>query len=175
MTYFQPPNFQCFSSQCALHGLRSLDSWSFSPSFPTVEAHLRPAPLVEYVQQSAPVVEYVQQPVPVVEYVQQPTSGVSRACSSQWSSSSRCCSLHLLVPYHPCYSDSFRGNGMTQERKRPHKLKKNPRDAGRVSLGHPAGQMGVYWLVSRGFPVVYYRKSDNKKRHFCRDTGRVSH
>ena len=44
-------------------------------------------------------------------------------------------------------------------KKRAHKLKKNPRDTGRVSLGHPAGQTGVYRPVSQGFPVVYYRKT----------------
>ena len=58
-------------------------------------------------------------------------------------------------------------------KKRAHKLKKNPRDAGRVSRGHPAGQTGVYRPVSRGLPVIYYRKTD-RKGHFCRDTGRVS-
>ena len=58
-------------------------------------------------------------------------------------------------------------------KKRAHKLKKNPRDTGRVSLGHPAGQTGVYRPVSRGLPVIYYRKTD-RKGHFCRDTGRVS-
>ena len=57
--------------------------------------------------------------------------------------------------------------------KRAHKLKKNPRDTGRVSLGHPAGQTGVYRPVSQGFPVRYYRKAD-RKGHFWRDTGRVS-
>ena len=35
-----------------------------------------------------------------------------------------------------------------------------------MSLGHPAGQTGVYRPVSRGFPVVYYRKTDI----FCLDT-----
>ena len=43
----------------------------------------------------------------------------------------------------------------------------------RVSQGHPAGQTGVYRLVSQGLPVVYYRKTD-RKGHFCRDTGWVS-
>ena len=58
-------------------------------------------------------------------------------------------------------------------KKKAHKLKKNPRDTGRVSLGHPAGQTGVYRPVSQGFPVIYCRKRD-RKGHFCRDTGRVS-
>ena len=40
---------------------------------------------------------------------------------------------------------------------------------GRVSLGHAAGQTGVY---QSGFPDVYSRKSA-RKEHFCRDTGRV--
>ena len=47
-------------------------------------------------------------------------------------------------------------------KKRAHKLKKNPRDTGRVSLGHPAGQTGVYRPVSRGLPVIYYRKRTEK-------------
>ena len=47
------------------------------------------------------------------------------------------------------------------EKKRAHKLKKTPRDTGRVSLGHPAGQTGVYRPVSLGFPVLYSRKTDN--------------
>ena len=58
-------------------------------------------------------------------------------------------------------------------KKRAHKLKNNPWDAGRVSLEHPAGQTGVYRPVSQGFPVIYYRKTD-RKGHVCRDTGRVS-
>ena len=29
-----------------------------------------------------------------------------------------------------------------------------------MSLGHPAGQTGVYRPVSQGFPVVYYGKTD---------------
>ena len=45
----------------------------------------------------------------------------------------------------------------------PNKLKKNPRDTGRVSLGHPAGQTGVYRPVSQGLPVIYYRKIDRKR------------
>ena len=52
------------------------------------------------------------------------------------------------------------------------KLRKNPRDTGRVSLEHPAGQTGVYRLVSQGFPVIYNRKIE-RKGHFGRDTGRV--
>ena len=55
----------------------------------------------------------------------------------------------------------------------PIKLKKNAWDTGRVSLGHPAGQTGVYRPASQGFPVNYYRKTD-RKGHFCQDTGRVS-
>ena len=43
-------------------------------------------------------------------------------------------------------------------KKRAHKLKKNPWGIGRVFLGHPAGQPGVYRPVSQGFPVVYFRK-----------------
>ena len=58
-------------------------------------------------------------------------------------------------------------------KKRAHNLKKNPRDTGRVSLGHPAGQTGVYRPVSQGLPVIYYRKTD-RKGHFCWDTGRMS-
>ena len=45
-------------------------------------------------------------------------------------------------------------------KKKAHKLKKNPRDTGRVSLGHLAGQTGVYRPVCQGFPVVCYRKTD---------------
>ena len=51
------------------------------------------------------------------------------------------------------------------ELRKAHKLKKNPRDTGRVSLGHPAGQTGVYRPVSQGFPVNYYRKAD-REGHF---------
>ena len=53
-------------------------------------------------------------------------------------------------------------------KKAAHKLKKNPRNTGRVFPGHPAGQTGVYWPVSQKFPVVYSKKNN------CRDTGRVS-
>ena len=38
-------------------------------------------------------------------------------------------------------------------KQRPHKFKKNARDTGRMSLGHPAGQTGVYRPVSQGFPI----------------------
>ena len=58
-------------------------------------------------------------------------------------------------------------------KKRAHTFKKNARDTGRVSLGHPAGQTGVYRPVSQGVPVNYYRKT-LRKGHFSRDTGRVS-
>ena len=44
--------------------------------------------------------------------------------------------------------------GGNSGKKRAHKLKKNPRDTGRVSLAHPAGQTGVYWPVSQRFPVI---------------------
>ena len=54
------------------------------------------------------------------------------------------------------------GIDSSQERKQAHELKKNCRDTGRVSLGHPAGQRGVYRPVSQ------------RLWHFCRDTGRVS-
>ena len=48
-------------------------------------------------------------------------------------------------------------------KKRAHKLKKNARDTGRVSLGHPAGQTGVYRPVSgQGLPVIYYRRTARK-------------
>ena len=42
--------------------------------------------------------------------------------------------------------------------------------------GHPAGvpeKTRVYRPVSRGFPVVCYRKTD-RERHFCWDAGQVS-
>ena len=73
---------------------------------------------------------------------------------------------------------SLRGCRETSEacisgKRKAHELKKNPRDTGRVSLEHPAGQTGVYRPVSQGFPVICYRKTDTKG-HFCRDTGRVS-
>ena len=42
-----------------------------------------------------------------------------------------------------------------------------------MSLGHPAGQTGVYRPVFQGFPVFYLRKTD-RKGHFCRHTSRVS-
>ena len=63
--------------------------------------------------------------------------------------------------------------GNDSENNRAHKLKKNPRNTGWVFLGHPAGQTGVYRPVSQGLPNIYYRKTD-RKRNFCRDTGRVS-
>ena len=63
--------------------------------------------------------------------------------------------------------------GTFSGKKRAHKLKKNLWDTGRVSLGHPAGQTGVYRPVSQGLPVICYRKTD-RKGQFCRDTGRVS-
>ena len=58
-------------------------------------------------------------------------------------------------------------------KRRAQKLKKNPRDTGRVSVGHPAGQTGVYRPVSQGFPVICHRKTD-RKEHFFWDTGQVS-
>ena len=39
-----------------------------------------------------------------------------------------------------------------------------------MSLGHPAGQTGVYRPVSQGFPVICFRKMD-RKGHLCWDTG----
>ena len=65
------------------------------------------------------------------------------------------------------------GNTHASGKRRAHKLKKNARDTGRVSLGHPPGQTVVYRPVSQRFLVIYYRKTD-RKGHFCRDTGRVS-
>ena len=51
--------------------------------------------------------------------------------------------------------------------KQAHKLKRNPRDTGRVSLGQTAGQTGVYQPASQKFPAVRYRKID-RKGHFAR-------
>ena len=51
-----------------------------------------------------------------------------------------------------------------------HKLEKNPRDTSRVSLGHPAGQTGVYQPVSQGFPVSLHKRKLTGDR-ICRDTG----
>ena len=51
------------------------------------------------------------------------------------------------------------------ERKRHIKLR-HPRDTGRVTLGHPAGQTGVYRPLSHN--------AKKKKVLFCRDTGRSS-
>ena len=48
-------------------------------------------------------------------------------------------------------------------KKGAHKLKKNPRDTDRVSLGRPAGQTGVCRPVSRELPAIYYRKIDRKR------------
>ena len=64
-------------------------------------------------------------------------------------------------------TSSFRKSG----KRKAHAIKKNPRDTGRVSLGHRAGQTGVYRPVSQGVPVVSVRKTD-RKRAFCRDAGR---
>ena len=57
------------------------------------------------------------------------------------------------------------GKRLISGKKRAHKFKKNARDTGRVSLGHPAGQTGVYRPVSQGVPVNYYRKT-LRKGHF---------
>ena len=62
-----------------------------------------------------------------------------------------------------------------QERKEAHKLKKDPWKTGRVSLGHPAGQTGIYRPASQGFHVVYSTKLKEKGVSFGRDTGRVFH
>ena len=45
-----------------------------------------------------------------------------------------------------------------------YKLKKNARDTSQVSLGHPAGQTGVYRPVSQGFPVT--SSKTDRKGHF---------
>ena len=47
-------------------------------------------------------------------------------------------------------------------KKKAHKLQKEGRDTSRVSLGHPAGQTGVYRPVSQELPVIYYRKPERK-------------
>ena len=47
-------------------------------------------------------------------------------------------------------------------KKRVHKLKQNPQDTGRVSLGHLAGQTGVYRPVSQGFPVNCHRSGQTR-------------
>ena len=60
---------------------------------------------------------------------------------------------------------------LSQERRRHINLRKIL--TGRASLGHTAGQTGVYRPVFQGFPVVYFRRTD-RKGQFCQDTGRVS-
>ena len=42
------------------------------------------------------------------------------------------------------------GGRVRSGKKKAHKIKKDPRDTGLVSLGHPAGQTGVYRPVSQG-------------------------
>ena len=81
-------------------------------------------------------------------------------------------SLSLSPPYHASNNYDLPEHFLPefQERKGYINLRKNTR---RVSLGHPAGQTGVYRPVSQGFPVNCYRKTD-RKGHFSRDTGRVS-
>ena len=63
--------------------------------------------------------------------------------------------------------------GWKSGKKKAHRIKKNPRDTGRVCLGHLGGQTGLYRLVSQGLPVAYHRKTDTKGP-FYRDTDRVS-
>ena len=46
-------------------------------------------------------------------------------------------------------------------------------DTGRVSVGHPAGQTGVYRPVPWGFPVVCCRRSGRKGFFFAGAPGRV--
>ena len=60
-------------------------------------------------------------------------------------------------------SDSDCAKCQDSGKKRAHKLKKNLRGTGRVSLGHPAGQTGVYRPVSQGLPVIYYKKNGQKR------------
>ena len=50
-------------------------------------------------------------------------------------------------------------------KEKAHKLTRNLRDTGRVSLEHPAGQTVVYRPVSQAFPVVCYRKTDILPEH----------
>ena len=52
-----------------------------------------------------------------------------------------------------------------QERKRHMNLRNSsgPRDTGRVSLGHPAGQTGVYRPVLQDFPVVHLRNTTSQR------------
>ena len=64
----------------------------------------------------------------------------------------------LPFPYSLATSSFGKGVDALQERKRHINLR-NPRDTGRVSLGHPAGQTGVYRPVSQGFLVVCSRKT----------------
>ena len=64
-------------------------------------------------------------------------------------------------------------NPMTSQFRKGHINSKHPQDNDQVSLGHPAGQTGVSWPVSQGFPVVYDRKTD-RRLYFCQDTGWVS-
>ena len=58
-------------------------------------------------------------------------------------------------------------------KKEAHKLRKSSWDTGRVSLGHPAGQTGVYRPVFQRLNAAYSGKTDTKE-HFCWDTGQVS-
>ena len=54
--------------------------------------------------------------------------------------------------------------GTFSGKKKAHRLKINPRDTGQVSLGHPAGQTGVYGPVSQKFSAIY--KKNGQKRAF---------
>ena len=47
-------------------------------------------------------------------------------------------------------------------KKRAHKLKKNPRDTGRVSLGHPAGKQGSTGRCPRDFLLFTIEKRTGK-------------
>ena len=53
------------------------------------------------------------------------------------------------------YMFRYRFTDLKSGEKRAHKLNRNPRDTGRVSLGHPP--------VSWGFPVICTKKEEEKK------------
>ena len=95
-----------------------------------------------------------------------PTFGGAQDWSLDWRARYPLKAFRGLVPISGTHSLLFkRRAGISPGKKRAHKLKKNARDTGRVSLGHPAGQTGVYRPVSQGFPVNCYRKTD-RKGHF---------
>ena len=63
---------------------------------------------------------------------------------------------------------------LIRRKQKAHKLKKSPRDTGRVSMGHPAGQTGVSRAVFQGCCFFFCFRKTDRKGHFLWDSGRLS-